>query len=139
MEHRLGVATAAAVIALSLTGCYSYTVRSGAMAAGPPTRETGVTLVHGLVGTSATAPECRNGLAYVETWTPWWAGFVQWLTFGIVSPLKAEWACAGAETGAKAPAPGLAASTRSAAESGGPLHRQTLALRRRPLTRGQQR
>jgi hypothetical protein len=60
--------------------------------------KTGVSWLFGLVGTEAIAPECQHGLAYSETWQPWWSGLVQGLTLYLVSPWKAEWACAPAPT-----------------------------------------
>lgn len=88
------VLTVTCLLFIATSGCYSYHIRSGALAAAPPTGQTGVTFVYGLVGTTAVAPECSTGLAYAETWQPWWAFFVTGLTLGLVTPWRAEWACA---------------------------------------------
>jgi len=57
-------------------------------------QKTGVTFLFGLVGTEAVAAECRDGVAYTETWQPWWSVIVTGLTFYLITPWKGEWACA---------------------------------------------
>lgn len=82
------------LVAAALTGCYSFHVSGAAQPQGILSSRTGATFVFGLIGTDAVASECQHGLAFVETSEPWWGFVVTGITFGLITPWHAEWACA---------------------------------------------
>jgi hypothetical protein len=85
---------ASALVLASLTGCFRMSVRSPAARDGAPESRTGVSLVEGLTTSNVAAAECRHGLSRVDVYWPWWSPFVYVFTFGIVTPLRAEYVCA---------------------------------------------
>ena len=88
------LAIAVACVALS-SGCFSSTMRSGVRGNGDKESRLGFSLIYGLTGIDHAAPECDDGLAWVETHMPWWGGFVTGLTVGLVTPVATEYECAG--------------------------------------------
>jgi hypothetical protein len=84
-----------AVLALSLSGCFSTTIRTRA------TRDlrrqgedTGASFAWGLSPVTASAIECENGIAEARVYWPFWGGLVSIITAGIVTPIKTEYVCA---------------------------------------------
>lgn len=90
-----------ALVAVLVSGCYSYTVQTGAQPAGPVQRGRGVVLFWGLRGTDHHTP-CAYGAAWSETYQPWWSPVVSVLTVGIATPWRSEYQCASGQ-----PAPGV--------------------------------
>ena len=84
---------AALITALAVSGCNSYHIASAAQAQSAINSRTGATFVFGLIGTEATAIDCKAGLAFVETSEPWWGFIATGITFGLITPWHAEWAC----------------------------------------------
>lgn len=101
-----------AAVAISLmTGCYNAKITAPVRQGGVKHSDTGASLFWGLTNTSAQALECPGGMAYAETYQPWWGVlFVQPLTIGIVTPIKKVWICAeaGGPVGAAPAAPATA-------------------------------
>ncbi len=93
MAKMLAAICLAVCLLVSMSGCHSYTVKSGAAQSGPTQSKIGVQFVFGLIGAEATAPDCAKGVAWVKTVQPWWSFFVGGITFGLITPWKAEWAC----------------------------------------------
>lgn len=79
---------------LSATGCYTARVVSRAPAGVQGQRDHGAILFWGMWGSRTDAYECREGLAEVATWTPWYGYIVAPLTLGIVSPVVKSYRCA---------------------------------------------
>ncbi|MCD6496963.1 MAG: hypothetical protein J7M25_01500 [Deltaproteobacteria bacterium] len=87
-------------------GCYGASVySSGARGDGIVRRSTGISWAWGLTTTTTRAFACRQGLAYVKTYWPWWAWAVQWFTGGIVTPITKEYMCSAGPAPMAAPAP----------------------------------
>lgn len=81
--------------AVGLTGCYNAKIRTAAHPDGPRYVDTGVSLFWGASNSTTLAIECPHGLAYAETYHPWWGNFiVAPLTLGIVVPIRKVWVCA---------------------------------------------
>ena len=79
---------------LTVTGCYNAKITAPVQQGGVKHADTGVSLFWGITNTSAEAIECPAGMAYTETFQPWWGVmFVQPLTLGIVTPIKKVWIC----------------------------------------------
>ncbi|MCP3101615.1 hypothetical protein LZ198_22315 [Myxococcus sp. K15C18031901] len=93
------------VVVGTLPGCFRMSVRSGAPREGLPVQRMGSTLVYGLTTSNVAAPECQHGLSRVDVYWPWWSPLVYMATFGIVTPLRAEYVCAEAASAAQAPVP----------------------------------
>ncbi|MFP2900450.1 hypothetical protein [Corallococcus sp. 4LFB] len=85
---------ASALVLASLTGCFRMSVRSPAPRDGAPETQTGASFVGGLTTSNVAAAECRHGLSRVDVYWPWWSPFVYAFTFGVVTPLRAEYVCA---------------------------------------------
>jgi hypothetical protein len=84
---------ACGALALTLTGCFRMSVRSGAPRSEDGGEETGVSLAYGLT-TSNVAAECPQGLSRVDVYWPAWGPLVFFVTFGLVAPMRAEYVCA---------------------------------------------
>ena len=95
MTMRRGFLALALLSALSSSGCYSYVVRTTAPQTTAPNTSIGVSWIWGIIGTSATAAECTEGLAYSVTYMPWWSFLISGITAGLIVPMQAEWACTG--------------------------------------------
>lgn len=99
----------AAVAITMITGCYNAKITAPVRQGGVKHADTGASLFWGLTNTSSEALECPGGMAYAETYQPWWGVlFVTPLTVGIVTPIKKVWICA--EPGGVAAAPPAAAA-----------------------------
>lgn len=93
-----------AVSALMVTGCYNAKITAPVRQGGVKHSDTGASLFWGLTNSSSAAVECPAGMAYTETYFPWWGQmFIQPLTLGIVTPIKKVWICV-EPGGAAAPA-----------------------------------
>ncbi len=101
---------ACGVLALTLTGCFRMSVRSGAPRSGAVEEQTGVSLAYGLT-MSNVAAECPHGLSRVDVYWPVWGPLVYLFTFGIVAPLRAEYVCS--EGGTVLPDTGAEEETES--------------------------
>ncbi|MFO0694345.1 MAG: hypothetical protein U0230_12365 [Polyangiales bacterium] len=100
---------------ISMTGCFSYGVRSRQPTDGVLHTARGPVYAWGLAGQEHLTPECENGVARAKSSMPWWGGFVSLVTIGIVTPWRVEYSCAAPEGMAAAPATPVAASTNDAA------------------------
>ena len=85
---------ACGALALSLTGCFRMSVRSGAPREGAPVEQGGVSLGYGLTNSNVAAEECQYGLSRVDVYWPPWGPLVFYFTLGIVAPLRVEYVCA---------------------------------------------
>jgi hypothetical protein len=87
---------AALAAALSLaTGCYSVGLRTGARPDGRHSvTQTSWHFIYGLTGANVSAPECRYGVASVNSQLPWWSIVVMGVSAGLVASSTTEYECA---------------------------------------------
>jgi hypothetical protein len=103
--------TALILPALALGACYHVTVDTGRAPNGQTIREPfALGFIYGIVPpkTVETASRCPNGVSKVESQLSFVNGLVNIITFGIVTPMQIDVACAG---------PGGASSGASAAKT----------------------
>ncbi len=98
---------ACGALALSLTGCFRMSVRTGAPRAGEAEEQGGVSLAYGLTNSNVSAEECPHGLSRVDVYWPPWGPVVFFFTLGVVAPLRAEYVCAEGPGPGPVNAPGL--------------------------------
>ena len=76
-------------------GCYNAKIRAPVLAHGEKYSDLGASFLWGATNTTTDAIECPHGLAYVESYHPWWGVFlVGPLTLGIVTPIRKVYRCA---------------------------------------------
>ncbi len=79
------------VVVVSLTGCLATIVQTPSRGG----QELSTTRVHILALPNVIdVPECKSGLARVESWVPVWGLAIGILTFGIIVPVTTTFSCA---------------------------------------------
>ena len=79
------------VLLVSLTGCLATLVQTPRQGG----QELSTTRVHILALPNVIdVPECKSGLAHVESWVPIWGLAIGILTFGIIVPVTTTFSCA---------------------------------------------
>ena len=85
------------IVAALTTGCFGASVTTGLRPNGVVESDTGVSWLWGITTTNTKATECKDGLAKVETYWPWWGALlVVPLTGGFITPVTKEYHCADA-------------------------------------------
>ena len=92
-----GIRTVAALALLALSGCYHYTIVTGAPAADKTVgRNWQKSFILGLVppDTISTRAECPNGVASFETTHSFLNGLVANISYNLFTPISTKYTCA---------------------------------------------
>lgn len=83
----------AAVLALTMTGCFRTVIDTPAASSGIEKTDVGVTWL-ALTSTTTHASECTYGIAKAEAYMPVWGVLAYWFTAGIAAPMRTLYTCA---------------------------------------------